>query len=121
AFAALIVLTFGRRALYCLPVLCILVTGLRVSVGETISIVTWHRVDEILAGATVALAYNHGKLDFTRQLPGGAVVVLAALLVASGWAHAGPLAYLRPYIAAAMVAVSIFSAPVLVQRLWCSA
>jgi hypothetical protein len=42
------------------------VTGLRIADGETISIVTWHRVDEILAGGTLALLYAHGRLHWRR-------------------------------------------------------
>jgi peptidoglycan/LPS O-acetylase OafA/YrhL len=120
ALAALIVKTMGTRGLYCLPLLCVLVTALRIIDGEVISIVTWHRADEILVGAAVALAYNHGKLDFARRLPGGLVVLLASLLVLSGWSFSGAFGYLRPYIAGAMVAVSIFSAPALLERIWCS-
>lgn len=46
---ALLVALGGRRGLYALPVLALAVTTARIVAGETISIITWHRVDEILA------------------------------------------------------------------------
>src|SRR5437763_4187070 len=55
---ALICLVFGRRGLYLVPVLAIGVTCARVIAGEHISIVTCHRIDEILAGGCVLLVYG---------------------------------------------------------------
>ncbi len=63
---ALLVLLAKGRGLYVLPLLCVAVTAIRVVNGAHISIVTWFRVDEILAGATLALAYA-GKLGSVSE------------------------------------------------------
>ncbi|HJP69788.1 MAG TPA: acyltransferase, partial [Sphingomicrobium sp.] len=55
---AMLCLIFGRRGLYLIPVIAIAVTSARIFAGERISIVTWHRVDEILAGGLIALIYS---------------------------------------------------------------
>lgn len=114
---ASLVLLFGRRGLYLVPVLALAVTGLRVAAGEYISIVTWHRVDEILAGGTIALAYS-GWLgvraeELLKRLPVWPFAI--ALLVASH-PGAGPLQYLRPYAASMLVGVSLTGAPALLHR-----
>src|SRR5581483_7399243 len=53
---ALIIAFTGRRGLALVPLICLVVTGARIAYGEQISIVTWFRVDEILAGGCLALA-----------------------------------------------------------------
>ena len=55
---ALAIAVFGNKALYALPVFGVAVTALRVATGSHISIVTWLRIDEILAGALVALIWS---------------------------------------------------------------
>jgi peptidoglycan/LPS O-acetylase OafA/YrhL len=55
---ALLVLAAGRKALYLLPILSLIVTAYRASAGAHIDIVTWRRVDEILAGCILALIYE---------------------------------------------------------------
>lgn len=66
-----------RRGLYLVPLLGVLVTALRVHDGEPISIVTWHRVDEILAGGTVALVHCGWFGTRAQSLLGRLPVVLA--------------------------------------------
>lgn len=118
---AILVALAGRRALYVLPLLCLFITGLRVGAGAEISIVTWHRVDEILAGATLALIYSHAGLgERLKRLPAFATLLFVPLLLASAHEWAGPLNYLRPYFAACAIGASIFSAPLLMQRLFSS-
>lgn len=117
---ALLVGVGGRRALYALPFLGLVITALRVWNGTTINIVTWLRADEILAGATLALIYC-GKLG---SKPLGALNNLnfwaaAALAVLCCYFMYTPLAYARPYAVAAMVGVTMFHAPPFVQR-WLS-
>ena len=63
---AALVWALGRKGLYLLPVLALGVTALRIIDGKTISIHTWHRLDEILAGCILALAY-HGMLGTRRS------------------------------------------------------
>ena len=55
AAIALLVGVGGRRGLYALPLFALAVTLVRVANGQPINIVTWYRVDEILAGGCVAL------------------------------------------------------------------
>lgn len=119
---ALLVGVAGRKALFALPVLAIAITALRIADGEPISIVTWHRADEILAGATVALAVHYLPLlgRSFRPHPWLCVGILAGLFLSShpatGW-----LQYARPYFAGAAVGVSLYAAPQIMQRVFTSA
>ena len=107
--AAGLVLLFGKRGLLALPVLAIVVTALRVVDGAEASIRTHARIDEILAGATLALLYR-------REIPGWSRIERALgagfwpLLVLWGLScldQMDPLQYLRPYTAAALVGAII--------------
>ena len=115
AIAASVAL-FGRRALHFLPLACISVTALRIYQGAELSIVTWLRVDEILAGGIVALAYE-GHIgvripSFLKWLNPDWVLPLAL----ASCAHT-PLAYLRPYLVSATVGASLFNCPSLLHKL----
>ena len=115
--AALLVLIAGRRGLYALPVAALVITGMRIFAGETISIVTWHRVDEILAGATLALVLAAAgvpgrKIALPRWLP----ILLGGCLLASAHPALPWLGYCRPYFAAAMVGCSIVASPAWLRR-----
>lgn len=121
-FVALLVFLGGRRALYVLPLLCVAVTLLRIADNQIISIVTWHRVDEILVGACIALWWHHRRAK--AQQPRGArrwfPVVALACLVASANPHAGELGYLRPYFAALAVGGSMVAFPTLLNHIFVS-
>jgi peptidoglycan/LPS O-acetylase OafA/YrhL len=109
---ALLVGIGGRRALFLLPVLCIAVTANRIANGEILSITTWYRADEILAGATIALIYegrlgDRAKRFVSRLNP---FLLLPCVLVSSN-ELAGPLCYARPYLSALMVGASLYNAP----------
>jgi peptidoglycan/LPS O-acetylase OafA/YrhL len=114
---ALICLILGRRGLYLVPVLCLGVTAARVVAGEHISIVTWHRIDEILAGGIIALIYSgwfgERAAEVLRKLP---VWPFAIALVVCSHPATGPLQYLRPYAAAFLVGASLTNAPELLRR-----
>ena len=99
-FMALLVIAGGRKALFLVPLFTVIVTGLRVYAGETISIVTWHRVDEIFIGGCVALAWNNQGMRETliKITPFASPILLLALMLAS-LPQAGPLGYARPYLA----------------------
>lgn len=109
AAGALCLLSRARRGLYFVPVLCCVVTALRVRDGEPVSIVTWHRADEILAGGTIALIYcgwfGNRARTFLSRVPVSAGV--AALLVCSHPAS-GPILYLRPYAAALVIGSALY-------------
>jgi peptidoglycan/LPS O-acetylase OafA/YrhL len=116
---ALMVAVLGRRGLYVIPLLCLAVTTLRIATGTQISIVTWLRIDEILAGGTVALAYA-GWFGAWPMRAAGRVNVYAMLPLVLLSCHeiGGPLAYLRPYLASTMVAASLVNAPRLLTRVF---
>lgn len=118
-FYLLIALLFGwlgRASFGLLPVMAFAVTGTRIAHGVTDAIVTFYRLDEILAGACLALL-----LRYWGQQPGGLKAVLpqkalpglmaglAGLLLLSCHGLGGPLQYLRPYAAAALVGTTILA------------
>lgn len=121
-FVALLVFVFGRRALYGLPLLCVAVTGLRIADNQIISIVTWHRVDEILVGACVALWWHHwgAKAQQPEGVRSWLPIVALACLVASANPHAGEFGYLRPYFAALAVGSSLVAIPTFLDRIFVS-
>ncbi|HWA11729.1 MAG TPA: acyltransferase [Burkholderiales bacterium] len=105
---ALLVAIGGRRGLLALPVLCLAVTGLRIHDEVYASIVTWYRIDEILAGCTLALLC-HGRTGerlraVANRVPQWPFVLLLALscLMQAGW-----LNYFRPYLAAILVGLTV--------------
>jgi peptidoglycan/LPS O-acetylase OafA/YrhL len=108
---ALVVRLFGVRALYILPVLCVVATVAKVLSPFPIDNATL-RVDEILAGGVLALVYE-GRFGARPQrwlTLANPYALLAALLVASH-PDTGALGYLRPYIATALVGATLFSPP----------
>jgi len=106
--AALLCALLQRRGLLALPFLCLAVTANRIAHGEILSIVTWFRVDEILAGATLALLMHLPGSERLRRLllPLNPYLLMALLLAASHdrfpW-----LDYARPYIAASLVGCTL--------------
>jgi peptidoglycan/LPS O-acetylase OafA/YrhL len=116
---ALIVAIAGRRGLYAIPLLCLAATGFRIATGTTISIVTWFRIDEILAGGTIALAYSGWFGAWPMKAAGRInVYLMLPLVLLASHPLSGPVAYLRPYLASAMVAASLASAPPLLARIF---
>ncbi len=120
-FMAGLVLIGGRKALFLIPFFTVCVTLFRVYSGETISIVTWHRVDEIFIGGCVALIWNNPNLsDFLRRIPSiiSPLLLIALVLVSSP--QAGELGYFRPYIAGAAILTSLYAFPMLLYHVWTS-
>lgn len=110
--AALLAAVLGRRGVWLFPLLMLAVTGLRIADGEVISIVTWHRVDEILSGATVALLLAQpGAQRIGRRVPAWACLAALAMLLVSAHPLSGPLQYLRPYFSGATIGLSILATP----------
>jgi peptidoglycan/LPS O-acetylase OafA/YrhL len=112
ATVALIVALLGRRGLYLLIALCIGVTLHRATSGAEIAIVTWYRVDEILAGAILALVYM-GRLGGAAQtvVSRGSVWIFAVLFAVSCHPASGFANYLRPYLAALLVGTTLYRPP----------
>lgn len=109
---------FSRRGLFLIPVLAFAVTGARIAAGETLSIVTWHRVDEILAGGTLALIlggrFGTEAREWLMRVP---LWPAAVFLLLVSHPATGPLQYLRPYGAALLVGSSLRDSPGWVERL----
>lgn len=107
-FIALLVWTFGKKALYLLPLLCVAITANRVINEVPYAINTYYRVDEILIGATLALGYHHYKMF----IPKFSVFSTFTLLIALGLASFPKLEifnYFRPYVCAFMLATTLNS------------
>ncbi len=109
---AILVALAGSRGLLLLPLATIGVTILRISQGQTVNIVSWFRIDEILAGATVALIYTgHMGETVRRWLQNANFYLLVALMLLCCFFVYTPLAYARPYAVAALVGVTLWHAP----------
>jgi peptidoglycan/LPS O-acetylase OafA/YrhL len=107
---ALLVAVLRLRGLWLLPVLCLLFSALRAWYGIYASDISYYRVDEILAGCTLALVVHgrwgealRGRLARLPQWP------LLALLVLSCLPQGGWLNYVRPYFAAMLVGATIMA------------
>lgn len=98
----------GRASLRLLPALCVSVTLARIVTGTTVSIATPLRVDEILAGATLALidAGTFGPRVRT-SFASSANYAALPLLLASAHPSGEWLAYLRPYLAALLLGATL--------------
>jgi len=121
-FYMLVALLFGlfaKRGLYLLPFLALLITMLRIDNGKLISIVSYERGDEILAGATLALLYLHLQKSHLPRLLRFAPWVLLPLTLASCHPYAGWLSYLRPYLAAALIGSTLFVSNTPLNRALC--
>lgn len=108
-FIAIAVFLLRDKAIWTLPVLCLLVTSYRMYNGVEIAINTYYRVDEILAGCILAIFYHKGsaniKYFFSRLNP----AVLFVLLIASSHPDLGFFNYLRPYIALLLIGSTLFA------------
>ena len=121
---ALAVLLLGRRGLWLVPIAAVAVTAGRIATGTEVSIVTWLRLDEILAGGILAQAmYSpdpRWRLILSR-LPFWPVAVLAALSALSTVPSLAWLDYARPYLVTMMIGRTVVRpvaglSPLLVSR-----
>jgi peptidoglycan/LPS O-acetylase OafA/YrhL len=106
---ATVCLIFGRRGLWCIPLVCLIVTAHRIQTHTLISIVTSVRADEILAGGVLALVCNTQKLPWIRRFLTWVhpLALLPFAIVASN-GLCGSVDYLRPYLVASMVGSTLF-------------
>jgi peptidoglycan/LPS O-acetylase OafA/YrhL len=110
AGVALLVAVLRLRGLWLLPLLCLLFSALRAWYGIYASDISYYRVDEILAGCTLALVVHGGWGGTLRarlaRLPQWPLLALLALscLPQGGW-----LNYVRPYFAAILVGATILA------------
>ena len=120
-FMALLVAFFGRKAVFLIPFFTVFVTVLRIYAGETISIVTWHRADEILVGGCVALVWTYQKDSIKAlKLPCYLPLMFLVLLLLVSLPQWPMLGYVRPYAAATAVFTSLFAFPTTLYKLWTS-
>ena len=112
-----IALLFGlmrRRGLLLLPLIGLLFTLYRVHDQVYASSVTWYRVDEILAGCTLALIL-HGQLgrageavvSWMRIAPQWPLFVLLAVCSLYGIDQGQWTSYFRPYVGALLVGTTL--------------
>ena len=110
----------GRKSLRLIPLICLAVTALRIYNGAHVSIYTYERIDEILAGASLAVLYSSTA---SRQVSAKAAHLLPVLFIAllvsshplSGWMN-----YARPYFAAATVGLTLYAVTNLQKAVLCS-
>lgn len=109
---ALLVAVGGKRALMIVPLACVAITLARIYWNEPMSIVTWFRADEILAGAMLALVYEGRLGERARQLLSRPnIFFMLPLVIASADLRTGDFVYLRPYLCAIMIGASLYNAP----------
>jgi peptidoglycan/LPS O-acetylase OafA/YrhL len=101
----LTVAVFGRRALWIVVPACIAVTALRIFDGTVTDIRTHLRIDEILAGACVAIAFSRSQRR-DRYDSHHLAFAVAVWIAASMW-FTGPLQYFRPYSSALVLWVAL--------------
>lgn len=104
---ALTVLVLGRRGLNLVPVAAIAVTILRITTATPISIVTWYRVDEILAGGILAMIIHQPTGPWAQWLGRIPFWPVAILFLFSSHPGLVWLNYPRHYLAGAMVGITI--------------
>lgn len=115
---ALLVAIFKQRGLILLPLIGLGITLIRIVDHAPISIFTYERLDEILAGATLALIYARSP---SFKISPYLLVLIAPLALMSSHEAGGWLCYARPYLVASMVGSSLYAAPALMRRLFASA
>jgi peptidoglycan/LPS O-acetylase OafA/YrhL len=121
AAIALVVALAGRWGLVLVPLACFVVTAARIAYGVHIDIVTWWRIDEILAGGCLALAlrWSSRAVKVAGNLPALTPFLLAPLLLASCHPALGAFNYARPYFAALLIGSTILRSQDVLQRLLC--
>jgi peptidoglycan/LPS O-acetylase OafA/YrhL len=101
----------GRTYLAFVWPCCLAVTALRIAYGVPISILTHLRIDEILAGACLALLIGGARANAAPQLNTRAALALwcaaAAAWVVASHPGSGALQYVRPYGAALLMAATL--------------
>ena len=107
---AFLFLFLKERALLLMVFVCLAITMLRVYEGVYIAINTYYRIDEILVGLILALAYN-GRLG--QWLPNFLSWVnpyyILALFLISCHPDSGFMNYFRPYFAAILVGSTLYN------------
>lgn len=107
---AILFVLLRRRGLLLLPLMALAVTAWRMANGVHVDINTWYRIDEILAGCTLALVYDNRLGEWPRAvLRQSNPLLLLVLLAVSCHPDSGAMNYLRPYLAAMLVGTTLFN------------
>lgn len=106
---AMAVLVLRRQAFVLLPLMTLAVTLLRVLNHKYMVIDTQFRVDEILAGCCLALAFHKRPALLAGGLSRLPAWSMLALLIFSAHSASQWLNYLRPYLAMVMVGASLLA------------
>jgi peptidoglycan/LPS O-acetylase OafA/YrhL len=115
---ALLVVMFGKKGLMLVPALCIAITLYRVSDGVHIAVNTYYRLDEILAGSILALAYHDRLGNRLKTIIGKINPLLTALLfMVSCHPDSDWLNYFRPYLGAMLVGWTLINREAALSRL----
>ena len=115
---ALLVGLFKQKAFWLLPLLALCVTLNRYANGIEMTITTYHRVDEILAGTILALI-NHSTYDQAKRLIAKLpVLIMFGFLLISTHPNSGLFNYLRPYIAMLMIGSTLFASHYQTENKW---
>ncbi len=107
---AILVVTLKKRAFVVLPILCVAVTIFRYLNDPPVNINTYYRIDEILAGCTLALIYHHHNDALKRYIGRLNPIYLFPLLLLTAHPDGGLVTYLKPYIALLVIGSSLFGA-----------
>ncbi len=103
---ALAVALCGRQGFWLVGIAAVVVTGMRIDLDAFANIQTHLRIDEILAGSLLAVAYENRARGWAgtvwRRLP-MAFWPLLVLLVMSSSPLFAPVYYFRPYFAALFI------------------
>jgi len=100
---------FKQRALLIIPFTCLGITAFRVYEGVYIATNTYFRIDEILVGVIVALAYNKKIGEWLpREFSHTSPYLVLILLLISCHPEGGMMNYFRPYLAATLVAITLY-------------
>lgn len=106
---ALLVGLFKQKAFWLLPVLALCVTLNRYANDIEMTITTYHRVDEILAGTILALI-NHSTYEQAKRLIAKLpVLIMFGFLLVSTHPNSGIFNFLRPYIAMLLIGSTLFA------------
>jgi peptidoglycan/LPS O-acetylase OafA/YrhL len=101
---AITTIMFGQKVRWILWMACLTVTLFRVNAGAYVAIETHLRVDEILAGACIAMLYpNRVKIKYALVF----LIFASSLWALSSWPLVGAFQYFRPYATALFVLATL--------------
>lgn len=105
---AAVVAAVGRKGLWIVFPACLIITIFRINVGAYVNINTHLRVDEILAGACIALLYRDESPRLNSYL---LTLVAVSIWAASSSPFSGWLQYVRPYASAFLIFLMLKQGP----------